>query len=48
MQQLKNLPIGIEDLESLIVDNYLYVDVSGERIGVIMIFCFRQQERQGE
>lgn len=26
MQQLKNLPIGIQDFESLIADNYLYVD----------------------
>lgn len=26
MEQLKNLPIGIQDFESLIVDNYLYVD----------------------
>ncbi|MCQ2235524.1 MAG: ATP-binding protein [Bacteroidales bacterium] len=26
MQQLKNLPIGIQDFESLIVDDYLYVD----------------------
>lgn len=26
MEQLKNLPIGIQDFESLIIDNYLYVD----------------------
>ncbi|MBQ5572628.1 MAG: AAA family ATPase, partial [Bacteroidales bacterium] len=26
MEQLKNLPIGIQDFESLILDNYLYVD----------------------
>ncbi|MCQ2216806.1 MAG: ATP-binding protein [Bacteroidales bacterium] len=26
MEQLKNLPIGIQDFESLIADNYLYVD----------------------
>ena len=40
MEQLKNLPIDIQDFEKIRRDNYLYVDKTAQMYKLVTTWCY--------